>query len=717
VISRAWTVYNRNAAEPTFTEAISRAETIHNDYVAQPTFTEAISRADTVHNDYIPPADILEAHSVAVTQCNIGLFADEDNDTVHDCFDICPGGNDLIDADNNNIPDACEPGSCCFMTGGFPGCFNSDKLECESPPFSGVYGGEGSVCDQNVAIINEPSGEVFIHVIGPPADCGPGTPTVCRGISPPPYIDAWKSPSTGIMAHSFNAANGGTPIPAGFFAVGSDPFDGSIALKGVPLNDLDYPGADTLIRRHADPFGICTQGSFPVAGSPVPIEIIALSLASDASAPLTVTYNGGTNPQLWDVTVSLAGASPMGFLTATKEHCNGGTYTSVLNVWPQFTFRRQSTGTLRGLVPPTYMTFNQTIPAPWVHDVNPSFDAAIDPCSQFHAGFDQTYSPLVCGDDPDGDNVRVECDNCPNVSNSLQEDTDNDGLGNVCDNCPNVANSLQEDCDSNGIGDACETTFVDCQPNGVPDSCDIVASTSEDCNINGIPDECEEVPDVLLVNPTGLSATRFITIRVPSGAAGDTALRVQLVSLHHVAPPYTGGPSIPFTSLEGQYRWVGPPVQYVESTSVGTPFLASSLQCNPHYQDWSTVDLLHVTGSAIVPSSQYAVQNVAAACAGFESCCTAMSEPLPIATTRWGDVEIPYSPPSATTQPDVGDIAALVKKFQSGSGAPIKARALLAGEDAFGNINIVPDLSFSHIAACVDAFRGRPYPFTIGACP
>jgi len=205
-------------------EVISRAWTIQN--VLEPTFTEAISRA--------------------ITDCNIGVFVDEDGDTVHDCNDVCPGGNDLVDADNNNIPDACEPGSCCFMAGGFPGCFNSNKLECESPPYNGVYGGEGSSCTQNVAIILEPSGDVFIHAIGPPADCGPATPPTCSGSGNPPYTDAWVTPATGVGCHSFDPADGGTPIPVGFFAPGSDPFTGQVCLHGISLND----DQDTLQRRN-----------------------------------------------------------------------------------------------------------------------------------------------------------------------------------------------------------------------------------------------------------------------------------------------------------------------------------------------------------------------------------------------------------------------------------------------------------------------------------
>ena len=71
---------------------------------------------------------------------------------------------------------------------------------------------------------------------------------------------------------------------------------------------------------------------------------------------------------------------------------------------------------------------------------------------------------------------------------------------------------------------------------------------------------------------------------------------------------------------------------------------------------------------------------------------------------------------------DIADIRALVNKFRSAPGAPIKARALLAGEpgNPFGEIThpvLNVDLGFSHISACVDAFRGVPYPYTISTCP
>ena len=68
-------------------------------------------------------------------------------------------------------------------------------------------------------------------------------------------------------------------------------------------------------------------------------------------------------------------------------------------------------------------------------------------------------------------------------------------------------------------------------------------------------------------DPTGFSKTRFISfspVFCPSPPCGDSALRVRLVSLHHVVPPYTGGTSIAFTAFEthpGVY--VGPRARLV----------------------------------------------------------------------------------------------------------------------------------------------------------
>jgi len=134
------------------------------------------------------------------------------------------------------------------------------------------------------------------------------------------------------------------------------------------------------------------------------------------------------------------------------------------------------------------------------------------------------------------------------------------------------------------------------------------------------------------------------------------------------------------------------------------------------------VGLLHVTGSAITPSSMYEVENVSSVCTGAESSCVAVSAPLTVATTRWGDVRSPYNPPDGSVQPDISDVSALVDKFRNAPGAPIKTRGILAGApgNPFGEIThevLNVDFGFSHISACVDAFRGAPYPYTISACP
>lgn len=259
---------------------------------------------------------------------------------------------------------------------------------------------------------------------------------------------------------------------------------------------------------------------------------------------------------------------------------------------------------------------------------------------------------------------------------------------------------------------------TDCNGNSQGDTCDILSGASTDLDTNGIPDECEMAPpDPPLADPSGINKSRSISLSVPAasiaaGPGAQTALRVTLTSLHHPNPPYTAGTAADFSAFEGQERWVGPPTSYVESTSNPIPFMASVLQCQPHYQDWSTVGLVHVLGREIVPSSVYTVASVDDFCAGNEQGCLAISSGLEIATARWGDIEIPYNPPSLTVQPDLGDVAALVNKFRSAPGAPIKARAALYSD--------IPDLSldigFEHISACVDAFRGVPYPY-IGPLP
>jgi hypothetical protein len=219
-------------------------------------------------------------------------------------------------------------------------------------------------------------------------------------------------------------------------------------------------------------------------------------------------------------------------------------------------------------------------------------------------------------------------------------------------------------------------------------------------------------PPTPIADETNIDKSRFISFSVPSGASPpETALRVKFTSLHNVSPVYPNPTNlpIPFALFQGQSQYVGPPVQYTESLSDPTTFMASKLQCTPYYQNWSTISLLHVTGEAILPSSSYDVENLGASCMGNEATCTDISAPLTIATARFGDVIIN----GAANFPD---IQAEVAKYQSKPGAPIKARSKLATTNTRGLINIGLAVGFADISADVSAYQGKPYPYNPGKC-
>jgi hypothetical protein len=299
--------------------------------------------------------------------------------------------------------------------------------------------------------------------------------------------------------------------------------------------------------------------------------------------------------------------------------------------------------------------------------------------------------------------IDCNCNGIPDDQDVLLADCNGNGIPDDC----------EPDCNANGSPDDCDVasmTSLDCQGNGNPDECDIAFGQSVDANGDGIPDECCQVIVTPVRDPEDLDKSRFIT--VPPPPAGMRAVRMRMMNLHEPVPPYAAGPVSDFSSFEGEVRWLGPPVSHIEASSTPIPFWVSTLQCEPHYTDWSAYGTVHVNGREIVPSSSYDVQWITVGCTeGTES---SYSLPLSIATTRWADIEIPFNPPSPSVQPDLADVAAMVNKFRNLLGAPIKARALIVGEvpDPLG------DFSFIHISACVDAFRGAPYPHAGPvACP
>ena len=149
--------------------------------------------------------------------------------------------------------------------------------------------------------------------------------------------------------------------------------------------------------------------------STVDIEIVELSLVG--TAPITVTFNGGQDPEDWDVVVDLSpngllGDTPPSSLTAIKNDYNGGTYTSILYVQPRFTFTKVGAPKEQQI----FDTFDagvdaielsQTTPLPWVTDVDLNFVSAVDLCSAFHAGIENTV--LFPAGDEDFDDIPDIC--------------------------------------------------------------------------------------------------------------------------------------------------------------------------------------------------------------------------------------------------------------------------------------------------------------------
>lgn len=118
--------------------------------------------------------------------------------------------------------------------------------------------------------------------------------------------------------------------------------------------------------------------------------------------------------------------------------------------------------------------------------------------------------------DIDSDGYPSTIDNCPDRGNLLQENVDADRYGNDCDFCPTTPEAVTRDLDRDKLGDACDGDVDgDGQPNasdadddddGVPDStdnCDFVPNArQEDENGDGEGDDCD-TNDLVVQNVRG----------------------------------------------------------------------------------------------------------------------------------------------------------------------------------------------------------------------
>ena len=200
-------------------------------------------------------------------------------------------------------------------------------------------------------------------------------------------------------------------------------------------------------------------------------------------------------------------------------------------------------------------------------------------------------------------------------------------------------------------------------------------------------------PDTILPELAPIAKSRYLSMDpdVPSNVGLDIAIRVTLQQLDG------------FGGFNNQVRWVGPPVEYQEGSTPTPTFLGAPLQCTPHYQDWTGVELMHVYGDAVVPSSDYQIQTILEECDINNE--LSFSSVLPVSTGKWGDIITPFEG-EGSTQPSIPDILSLVDKWL-GNVEPIKARTQLRPNipDPTQNVGI------AEVLLGVDAWLGVLYPF------
>jgi len=160
---------------------------------------------------------------------------------------------------------------------------------------------------------------------------------------------------------------GPMPLPADFFGPGSDPFDGGVPADAVVLPSSPFcPGflgnTDMIIQRK----NVALLPGIP-SSDVIDVEIVELSLVG--ANPITVTYFGGMNPELWEVEITLSPSlASTGTMTIRQLHPGGGIFDAQIFLQPYFTFTRVSdsmVATLDGAG--TYEDLLNAIDVPWVY--------------------------------------------------------------------------------------------------------------------------------------------------------------------------------------------------------------------------------------------------------------------------------------------------------------------------------------------------------------
>jgi hypothetical protein len=145
-------------------------------------------------------------------------------------------------------------------------------------------------------------------------------------------------------------------ITRGFFDPGSDAFIGFIRLRGNPIDPRTLGTTDTIMQRPEEINVV--QGARPVTAD---LGLLALELES--VNPITITYNQGQNPEVWNVRVSRQPNSLEGGRITIKQTIpDGGTYEALVEARLMVTFTRRSDGAIRQLPVGLVMGSNNNVP-------------------------------------------------------------------------------------------------------------------------------------------------------------------------------------------------------------------------------------------------------------------------------------------------------------------------------------------------------------------
>jgi thrombospondin type 3 repeat protein len=325
-----------------------------------------------------------------------------------------------------------------------------------------------------------------------------------------PGIDLYTTPCGGASFWDF----GGSPLSPGFFDTESDthsdPFDGRVVFRGRPLAPTSALGpTDIIIRRTAEAM---LPNRFD--STTVPIELVALSLVS--CTPITVTFDGGARSELWNVSVCLWQGVGNMTISNTCDFNDGGTFSWGMSVAPSVVvFTRVTDGTVINWdlgalqVPVIFLGASSgqwmPSPAPGLITVLPglTLDQDCDPSTPpiVLEGSSGNFFPGVwnlpcnqgaCPSDRFATSTRLTVVGgaVPTLrqtlglgmlpaSSLLFLDSDADGIPDASDNCPAVSNPLQEDSDGDGKGDACDG-------NPTYDPCAAATVVIDDCD-SGVP--------------------------------------------------------------------------------------------------------------------------------------------------------------------------------------------------------------------------------------